>query len=279
MKKIVIILTLLTSVFLISSKDRVSFWIDPYRDSLQKDGSYLYRIQVSMGSYPPYGVHQRDEVERHKDVRFRLNGTEYYYVDFNHDFRDVYLGRDRKEPYIWIKPGDKISIELVEGFPQAISFSLYIPEAVDELSIEPELVIGEKAEGSYVLNWSEVDCDQYSYVIMDYKSGHGNSIKDNFMEISDPKEWIEVEINSENSLEIESEWMILRASASGPTPQVISNFSWDDPVMWSEDPIVMYDGDFMGSGFSAEGPITIHEDDPSLDGGMFMGSGYTPGTP
>lgn len=270
MKKIVILVSLLVSMVSIYSRDMVSFWMNPQRDGLEKDGSYLYSVGLSIHSDSHNLMTRDEELEKYGDARFRLNGVEYYYADFNFILKDEYMGRDRKESYIWFKAGDKISIELLEGFPQALSFSLYIPEIIEDVTIKPELVKGEKTHGSYVVEWSEAECDHYSYMVGYPNGGNGNVVKDNFLDIPNPAEWMEVEINSENTLEIENEVMRLRASVSGPIIKKISNFSWDDPAIWDDEPIVMYEseptmngGEFPGSGFSPEGPLLMTEDDPS----------------
>lgn len=277
MKKIVLVLSLLLSMYSICSKDIVNFWIHPEMDHMEEDGLSLYMVGVSISSYPPNDMTWDDEVEKYRDARFRMNDVEYYYADFNFVLKDIYTGRDRKEPYIWLKAGDKVSIELLEGFPQALSFNLYVPEVVDSITISPELVLGQKALGSYVVTWSEVECDHYSYMVSNMKGGSGNIVESNFLDISNPTEWIEVEINSKNSLEIDNEVIKLRASISGPIPQKVSNFSWDDPSIWDDEPIVMYEEispsdspAFLGNGFFPEGPIMMTEDDPS---------GFTPESP
>lgn len=277
MKKTVLLISLLLSMFSIYSKDRVSFWMHPQRDQLEKDDSYLYSVGLSIHPDSHILMTLDEEMKKYGEAKFRINGVEYYYADFNYVLKDLYMGRDRKESYIWVKAGEKIFVELLEGFPQALSFSILVPEVINAVTISPELVMGEKTQGSYVVEWSVIDCDQYTYMLGHPGGGDGTSIQSNSLDISSPTEWIEVEINSQNILEIEDEVMKFSASVSGPIPQVISNFSWDDPSIWGDEPIIMYEDipqsdspTFVGSGFSPEGPLIMTEGAPS---------GYTTITP
>ena len=218
MKKILLLslyLTMLIST--IFSLEKIRVLLEP---QLQSDGDlYLYRIFL---------ITTNNALD-YRDAIITINDTNFYCSDLLWRYNNVYVGRDRKEPFLWLKEDDLMTIELKDGFTQNLSVKFTVPgimsDVISDPIIKPDEVI---TETSYTFSWAETGSDQYKYMVTNNREGKGNSITENKITIEHPYEWIHAQFNTQNSAELSEGDLILIAKVDGPKPFMTQ--SYQNPI-------------------------------------------------